>query len=400
MTEMKENDEFARPLMHPVNVRRWRSGSSGRPLTPRRGSALALLERSVRPVDAAASAPSTTDELVADSARRGAQRCLARAGRSGARGARRADRLAARAAGLRRRAAEIRSAVLRNPSGAASTAASRAARHEHLRELVEDSGEARHRRVSRGHRVAARILPWVDALLFGYFVAGVSNADLAQPWTTPIASLVALAFTAFLVLTVAVFTPWLGRGLRQHKAPSGQVRFAAIGPVLTGLLGLWSLLTLAIGVTMFVRVRTEADYAGADPWAATAVAVLLALASVAMTAYVLGVAIADGTPQADELRTLGRERTRAEARARRRERHAAWCDDRRARVVRAAGRLEARELVRAGGGLSAADATVDLVRLRSGVPAGRPRPPRRTVDDLDHRELVVIRTDLSSAPFE
>lgn len=397
---MNGSEEFPRPRMHPVNHRRWRTGSSGRPLTPRRGSALGLLERSVRPEPEPTDGPSTTDELIADSGRRDAQHRVSRAGRRGARSASRADRLASRAARLGWRAAEIRSAVLRGPSGAATTAVSRAARHETLTEIVEERGEARHRRPSRGHRIAARVLPWIDALLFGYFVAGISNADLVQPWSTPIASLVALAFTAFLVLTVAVFTPWLGQALRVHKTPSGQLRFGEIGPVLTGLLSLWGLLALAIGVTMFVRVRTEADYAGADPWAASAVAVLLALASMAMTGYVLGVAIADGSPEADELRAVGRVLARTEARARRHERRAQRCENRRVRVVRAAGRREARALVRAGDGLAAVGGTVQLVRLRSGAPAGRPGPISHTVDDLDHRELAAIRADLATAPFE
>jgi hypothetical protein len=398
MNEMSANDEFPRPRMHPVNRVRWRTGSSGRPLTPRRAGALGLLERSVRPDPPADTGPSVTDSAVAESARRAAQHVLGRAGRRGSWSAYRADRITSRATRLRHRVAELRSAVVRGPSGAAEEPAGRAARHDRLATVV-GGGEERHRRVGRGHRIAARLLPWVDALLFGYFIAGVSNADLTDPMATPVASLVAVGFTAFLVLTVAVFTPWLGHSLRVHKSPSGQLRFAEIGPVATGLLGLWGVLALAIGATMFVRVRSEAEYAGADPWTGTAVAVLLALAAVAMTGYVLGVAIADGTAVTDELRAVARAVARDDARRRRLERRAHRCDVRRARVVRAAQRRESRALVRAGDGLAAVDRTVDMARLRSGAPADRPRPPHRSVEDLDHRELATIQAHLD-APKE
>ena len=392
-------DEFPTPRMHPVNRYRWRTGSSRRPLTPRRGAALGMLERSARPDGPSGAAASTTDSAVAESARRHAQRRLGRAGRRGSATAYRADRLAARAVRLRHRIEQIRCAVDRGPAGAADPPAARAARHARLAESVGDSlgrGEVRHRRPRLGHRIAARVLPWVDALLFGYFVAGVSNADLAHPFTTPVESLVAVGFTAFLVLTVAVFTPWLGHSLRPHKSASGQVRFGEVGPVATGLLALWAVLALAIGVAMFVRVRTEAGYAGADPWAGATVAVLLALAAVAMVGFVLGSAIADGTPDADELRALARAISRDDARCRRLERRARRCDVRRARLGRAAARREARALVRAGDTLAGVDRVVELVRLRVGAPAGAPRPPRRGVEDLDHRELSTVRAHLDS----
>ncbi len=398
---MKNDQELPAPRMHPVNQLRWRSGSSGRPLTPRRGGALGLFERSARPVDG--DAPSTTDLTISDSARRGAQARLRRVSRRGTWTARRTDRLAARATALRASAEESRTRPVRGPSGAAESREERASRHRRIdTEIVAslDRGETRHRRVGRGHRIAARLLPWLDALLFAYFVAGVSNANLARPWTTPVASLVAVAFTTFLVLTVAVFTPWLGASLRVHKSGDGQVRFADIGPVATGLLGLWVALVLAIGATMFVRVRSEAEYAGADPWAGTAVAILLALASVAMTGYVLAVAIADGTPEADELRERARGLLRDDAHCRGRERRAQRCDRRRVRAVRAALRREACGLVRTGDGLAGVDRTVDLVRLRTGAPADRPRPARQHVDDLDQRELGAVRRDLTAAPFE
>ncbi|WP_300010425.1 hypothetical protein [Pseudonocardia sp.] len=323
---------------------------------------------------------------------------LGRAGGRTARSARRTDRLAAAAAAGRERAAELRAGFRRGPGGEVRTPAVADARQDDLVRAVES--EPRHRRAGRGHRVVARILPWIDALLFGYFVAGVSNADLTRPWATPVASLVALAFTLFLVLTVAAFTPWLGRELRDQRSPSGQVRFADIGPVTSGLLAVWTVLVLAIGVTMFVRVRTEAGYAGAEPAAAITVAVLLALASVAMTAYVLGVAMSDGSAEADEMRALGRTRRRVESRALRRERRAARLDRRRQRVVRAADRRRARSLVRAGDGLAAVDTTVDLARMRCGASADRPRPAPRTVADLDHREIDTVTAHLAAAPFE
>lgn len=398
---MTSDEQDLRPRMHLVNRHRWRTGSSGRPLTARRGSSLGLLEGSARPTPTPG--PSTTDELVIESASGCAQDQLGRVGRRAARTDRQADRLAARAAQLRARAADLRAARLLGSSGAAETPEVRLVRHEKLAATVTgalDRGEGRHRRAGRGARLAARLLPWVDALLFGYFVAGISNADLARPWTTPVASFVAVAFTAFLVLAVAVFTPWLGHGLRAYKGPSGQLRFAEIGAVATGLLGLWGVLVLAIALTMFARVVTEARYAGAEPFAGTAVAVLLALAAVAMTGYVLVVAIADGSPESDELRLLGRSLARTEARARRLERRAARWDARRARAVRAAVRREAAALVRAHAGLTGADRTVDLVRLRTGVPADRPRPARRSLDDLDHREMDVVRDHLATAPFE
>ena len=403
MTEMQENDDFLRPRMHPVNRMRWRTGSSGRPLTPRRGTAVGLLERSARQAPGEPAGPSATDLLVADSARYRAQQRLGEAGRRASWTAWRTDRLAARAAVLRRRAAEVRTGLVRGRSGAAESEPERVERHQRLAATVTaslDRGEGRHRRPSGGARFAARLLPWIDALLFGYFVAGVSNADLVRPWTTPVASLVTVAFTAFLVLTVAVFTPWLGHDLRAHKSASGHVRFADIGPVSTGLLTVWGLLVTAIAVTMFVRVRTEAGYAGADPWAATVVAVLLALAAVAMTGFVLVVAVADGSPETDELDALGRGLARTDARSRRLGRRAHRCDLRRVRAVRSAGRRAARALVRAGGELAGTERIVDLVRLRTGAPADRPRPPVRSVDELDHRELAAARGDLGVAPFE
>jgi hypothetical protein len=383
--------------MHPVNRYRWRSGSSGRPLTPRRGSAVGNLERAARPQPG--SGPSTTDVLVVDSARREAQRRVGRAGRRGGWTAWRADRLAARAADLRRRAAWSRAAPTRAASGAALAPEERIERHRLLAGTVAEGGE-RHRRPGRGARFVARLIPWVDALLFGWFVAGVSNADLAEPWTTPVESLVTVGFTAFVVLTVAVLTPWLGRSLRPYKSPSGQARFAEIGPVLTGLLGLWAVVAAAIAVTMYVRVDAEAGYAGADPLAGGTVAVLLALASVAMTAFVLLVAVSDGTPEADELRALGRTQVRTESRAGRLERRARRCDDRRARVARAAERREIRMLARAAAGLSAAPSTVELVRLRTGVPADRPMPPVPTVADLQQTDLLAVRDHLRVTPFE
>jgi hypothetical protein len=268
-----------------------------------------------------------------------------------------------------------------------------------LDETVAAGGE-RHRRASRGARSAARLIPWLDALLFGWFVAGVSNADLAEPWTTPVESLVTIGFTAFVVLTVAVFTPWLGRALRPYKVRSGQVDFAEIGTVLGGLLGLWALLTVSIAVTMYVRVTAEAGYAGVNAWAGGTVAALLAVVSVALTAFVLLVAVSDGTALADELRALGRTQVRTDTRARSLEHRAQRCDDRRVRVVRAAHRRESGVLVRAAAGLADAPSTVELVRLRTGALGGGAMPPVPTVAGLDHTELATVRDHLAVTPFE
>lgn len=275
------------------------------------------------------------------------------------------------------------------------------ARHDRLDSRIDeetDRGDRTHRRVGRGQRIAARVLPWIDALLFGYFVAGVSNANLTRPLTTPVASLVALGFTVFLVLSVAVFTPWLGRRLRDHKGTDGEPCWAEVGASLGVLLGLWAILTSAIGVTMFVRVQAEAGYAGAGTGTALTVAVLLALAAVALNAFVLVTAYCDGSAAADDLRHRARVLRRTERKVARLRARAQRSEGHRERLVRRARLLEARALVRAGSRLAAGERTVDLVRLRTGTPAGVPRPDPIRPDDLDLREVSVIRAALATPP--
>lgn len=340
------------------------------------------------------------ESAVVHAAVRAAQGELDRAtGRAG-RLARRIDRLAASAAGLRERAAALRADLMRSPTGAVEGAEQLRRRHDRLDEAITTAqldGYVHHRRVGRGHRIAARILPWIDALLFGYFISGVSNANLAAPWTTPVASLVALAFTAFLVLTVAAFTPWLGRALRPYKGGDGELRWVALGPGLTGLLGLWAVLTVAIGVTMFVRVQAEAGYAGAEPVTGAVVAALLALASAAMNAYVLAVSFADGSPAADDLRACARVLRRVHRRAARLDRRAARRDRRRVRCERRARRRILRGTVRSGARLAVATAAIDDLRVRAGTsPAPHPLP---APDSLDQRALTAVAEDIAAAPF-
>jgi hypothetical protein len=333
-----------------------------------------------------------TETVVAEAALLQAQRGVGRAARGLRRLTLRACHVADRVAGLRDRAEDVSGRLSGGPAGAEDPALLRA-RHDRDAAQIDASltaGETRHRRARRGTRVLAGTVPWLDALLFAYFIAGVSNASLTRPWETPVASLVALAFTAFLVLTVAGYTPWLGHRLRDHKGPHGEPEWGELGGGLLAQLGLWTVLSLAVGLTMFVRVAAEAALSGAEPWIGTAVAVLLALASVGLSVFVLVVSFADGSTLADDVRRrarllAARERHGARLRAR-----AARLDRRRQRLVRQARLQETGALVRAGTELRTAARTIELVRIRMGVvESGRPCVAGE--DELDLRELQAGR---------
>lgn len=338
------------------------------------------------------------EDAIAQDASASARTVLARTARRLDRLVRRIARHTTAATDLRARAAVLRTADVRAPHGATESPDRLRARHAELDERVSRSlrdGHLHHRRVRRGHRVAARVIPWIDALLFAYFVAGVSNANLAAPWTTPVASLVALAFTAFLVLTVAVYTPWLGHDLRAYKGGDGRLRVRLVGAWRLALISLWVVLTAAIGATMVVRVRAEALAAGAEPPVGTTVAVLLGLASVAMSGYVLVVAFADGTATADDLRTCART---LDARARgvaHLERRATRRDLRADRLRRAARHVHLRGEGRAAALLADVEQLVGDRRIRTDTVSPAPVP---AAPEPDRRALVAAAEDAGVAP--
>lgn len=367
--------------MHLVNRRRFRSGSAGRTTVPR-ATRLALVEYSTR------GAASGTESLVLDSARTDAQKAVDRAAGRAARLARRATALAARAARLRACAAAHVDRVAMGPAGAEEASLVRE-RHDRDAACLDRSlaaGETLHRRPSRAARVVAFLVPWLDAALFAYVIAGISNASIAQPWTTPVPSLVTLAFTAFVVLTVASFTPWLGHRLRGHKGPDGEPVWAEVGGVLLGFLALWVVLTTAVAVTMFVRVLAESALAGAAAWLGVVVAVLLSIASIVLSGFVLVAAYADGTELADDVRRRGRTLARGERVAARLRARADRLDVRRARLAVHGELLGVRATVRADELLARGERRLELVRLRAGTPTAAPRQGPVTPDRLDRRE--------------
>lgn len=67
-----------------------------------------------------------------------------------------------------------------------------------------EAGSEEHRRISRGQRVALRLLPLLDGPVMFWFLIGVLNVDLREPDAT---MLVALALA--LLCTVAV-AAWVG----------------------------------------------------------------------------------------------------------------------------------------------------------------------------------------------
>jgi len=326
------------------------------------------------------------EQVIADSARVRAQRELDTAGRRGGRLALRCRRIADRAAGLRDRAVAVVDRFVTGPAGVEDAALVRERHDRGAAEIdrASNAGETRHRLPSRGARVVARCVPWVDALLFAYFISGVVNVDLTAPWTTGIASLVALAFTLFLVLTVAAFTPRLGHRLRALKGPGDELAWADLDGGLRALVVLWGVLTAGIGTTMYVRVQAEAAAAGAEPWTGVAVAVLLALASVTLNAFVLVVAMA-GSDLADDTRRRGRVIAGADRRAARLRTRATRLDRRRARLADRIRLREARAQVRAGQRLREGERTVELVRIGTGAASG-PVPVAGELDDRAVRQ--------------
>lgn len=339
-----------------------------------------------------------TEAVIAADATRAAGRVLHRAARRVGRVARRIERHTTAAADLRARAAALRADPLRAPHGGTATPEQLGLSHDRLDGRVARSlwdGHLHHRRVGRAHRIAARLIPWIDALLFAYFVAGVSNANLAAPWTTPVASLVALAFTAFLVLTVAVFTPWLGHALRAFKGGDGRLRVRRVGAWRLALVGLWAVLTTAIGATMVVRVRAEAVGAGAEPVVGITVAVLLGLASVAMSCYVLAVAFADGSPVTDDLRACAAALDSRARRVARLERRAARRDLRAERLRRVARRIRLRAEARGTYLLTDVEPLVADLRIRADADPTGPLP---AVVEPDRRALVAAVDDVGAAP--
>lgn len=375
--------ERPEPADGPVGVPhhvRWRRGAA-RPTTVRRAVGLARfavgtgLDPQLHRFDATVRAAVDRD----------ARRHLDRTSRVNRRRARRCDALTDRIAHLRRRASDQTGGVpVPDPVARAATAAELIAAHERTSAIVEAqlaAGDERPRRISRGARRVGRLLPWLDAALFGYFVSGVSNANLAAPLTTPVASAVALGFTLLVVLVAAAFTPWLGRTLRSSKTATGEPAWAELGPSMVALAGLWAVLLVAMGVTMFVRVRSEAGYAGADSTTALVVSVLLALAAVVLNVYVLATAFRDGTAATDDLHARGRVRARQLRRAQRCVTRADALARRRARIAGRSAAAEATALARAERRIAHGERLLVLGRMRTGV-------EREPVDARDRLDLM------------
>lgn len=376
-----------------ANRLRWRRGTSRR-MTARRVVGLARFGV------ATGLDPELTqlDVMVRASGARQAQRPVDVAARTNGFRARRADALALRASRLTQEAVQLTdTSVVVDPVVGTGTFAELVDRHLENAAVISESvaaGERQHRRVGRGHRIIGRLLPWLDALLFGYFVSGVSNADLSAPWTTPVASLVALALALLVVLIVAAFAPWLGRHLRHDKDVDGELNWPGLGPIATGILLLWVMLLVGMGVTMFVRVQAEAGYAGADSGTGIVVSGLLALAVVVLNVYVLLVAFADGSAETDDLQARSRVIRRHDRRRRRLLRRAAAAIRRRTLVSRRAARTESRALVMAQRRLRCSEQFLDLARLRTGV-LRRPEPAGSATDRLNLAALAAAREHIA-----
>ena len=330
-----------------------------------------------------------TERVVVDAARVGAQREVAAGARRGGRFVLRGRRLADRAAGLRDRAVAGVDRFVRGPAGAEDAAL---LRERHDRDAAEidrslRAGGTRHRRARLGARLLAGVIPWIDACLFAFFLSGVVNMSWAAPLTTPLATLATGAFTLFLVLTVAGFTPWLGHRLRGVEGRDDTLTWSDLDGSLRALVVVWGVQMAVIGATMFARVRAETELAGAEVWTGTVLAVLLALASVTLNLFVLFVALS-GSDLADDTRRRGRRLARADRRSGRLHDRAMRLDRRRAGLAARALLHETRAAARAEQRQREGDRTVELLRIALGSPDG----PLPATPDLDLREPTTLRT--------
>jgi hypothetical protein len=350
-------------LVHQV---RWHRGST-RPTTVRRAVGLARFA-----VDSGLDPQLHQFDLTVRAAVDAAARSrLDRAANRRARRTRRSAALADRIAHLRQRAAHaVSDEVVADPVLVADSAAGVIAAHARGGAVVTallDAGDERPRRTGRAARWTGRLVPWLDALLFGYFVSGVTNVDLTDPMETPVSSAVTAGLTALVVLTVTAFTPWLGRSMRVFKTSTGEPAWGRLGPAAAALLALWGLLLVGLSVTMYVRVQTEAGYAGADPVTATAVAVLLSLAAATLDVYVLLLGYRDGTGATDDLIARGRSVGRQLARSQRLTTKAAALARRRARIDRRAAAAEAAARAKAQREIARGERLLVLGRMCTGV---------------------------------
>lgn len=230
------------------------------------------------------------------------------------------------AGGLRRRRAAALSnvegfgdQVVRDPRGGRTSAGELVARGFGLHGRIDAEqrgGTRRHDRISRGRRALTRVLPVLDGLVLFWFIAGVLNADLRR---VDVTTVVAAVLAVLASVAVAAWNTWVGEHLQDFTDRDRHLVPGALDGVAVLMVGATALVWGLLGAMMTLRVSEEiyqsTGQRGVTAWV---VALALAAALVLLNAYVLHLALCDGSPLTRELHAIGRV---LRGPLRRRERH-------------------------------------------------------------------------------
>jgi hypothetical protein len=215
---------------------------------------------------------------------------------------------------------------LHGESFTAEAADDLAEQHEQTIRADINRGVLKHTPATKGQLWLARLAPFADFLVFGYFLSVIFNADWTNPLNTPVESVLSLVLAFIATAGVAWTLRFIARRYRQEKPDDNRFPWRPQTRQ-RGLqldIALLTLILLGVGVMMFYRLYTDARGSAISVGASLLVALFFSLITVALNYVIFMVEYSDGSPLTDELRHLRKhldpiERRISSTRRRRRE---------------------------------------------------------------------------------
>lgn len=200
----------------------------------------------------------------------------------------------------------VLAAEVRDPRGGSSPVRALVDRRLELHEGIDEdrrAGSRRHERISRGQHALAAVLPALDGLVLFWFLVAILNVDVRRPDVTV---LVAAVLAALASIAVGAWNSRLGHHLQTFIDDHRRIPWGGLDVTTLVMLVATGMMWLALGTMMALRVAEEVYQAtGRHDVTGWVIAGALAWALVLVNAYVLHLALSDGSAQTRELDALG-----------------------------------------------------------------------------------------------
>jgi len=173
-----------------------------------------------------------------------------------------------------------------------------------------------HHRLPLGLRLVPLAVTAIDVTVLFSFFSDLARVPLDQAFTgrTLRLTVASVGFAVLCTLVAYAVLSLTGRRLRSFRDALGDVEWRCTGAATRLMTALSVVVSLAVGSLMYVRVAQEAQQGELVGWAATTVAVVVAVIAVVGNLAVVAVHCFDGSDEAALLRSTGRRLYRWERR--------------------------------------------------------------------------------------